>query len=167
MKIKRSLRMWVFSACCVSGLAITAVSRSWAEIAEEDNRLTIAEEDYAYNAKNPCQRVKAFLKIADIKVESVRKALRKDTSSDVSLLLRGYSTALEGAWMGVSWGRAKGTDMTESIHAIEKATQRHLTTLQKLEAHSRLSQQETLAQIQSAVTKSQKSEQELLAAVKK
>ncbi len=159
MKPKRRLRLWVFSACCISGLALTGVSKSWAAIAEEDNKLTTAEEDYAYNAKTPCQRVKAFLKIADAKVESAKRALKKDASSEVSLFLRGYSVALEGAWMGVSWGQTKGTDMTESIHAIEKATQRHSETLQKLEVNSSLTQQETLSQIQNAVKKNQKSEQ--------
>lgn len=167
MKMKRLFRLWVFSACCVSGLALTSVSASWAAIAEEDNKLTTAEEDYAYNANTPGQRVKAFLKIADAKVESAKRALKRDASPDVSVFLRGYSTALEGAWMGISWGQAKGTDMTESIHAIEKATRRHSRTLQTLEANSNLTQRETLCQIQSAVKKSQQSEQNVLYAVKK
>ena len=167
MKIKRHLHLWVFSACCLSGLALTGASRAWAAIAEEDNRLTTAEEDYAYNAKTPCQRVKAFLKIADVKVESAKRALKKDASSDVSSFLRGYSVALEGAWMGVSWGQVKGTDMRESIHAIEKATQRHSETLQKLKANSSLTQRETLSQIRSAVKTVQKSEQNVFYEAKK
>ncbi|PYV41777.1 MAG: hypothetical protein DMG06_16100 [Acidobacteria bacterium] len=167
MKRVRGLRWWVFSVCCLCGLALTGVSRSWAAMAEEDNKLTTAEEDYAYDAKTPHQRVKAFLRIADAKVESAKRARKRDPSSAISFFLRGYSIALEGAWMGVSWGQAQGTDMTESIRAIEKATRRHSETLRKLEANSSLTERETLSQIQNAAKKSQKSEQNISYTAKK
>ena len=95
------------------------------------------------------------------------RARKRDPSSAISFFLRGYSIALEGAWMGVSWGQTQGTDMTESIRAIEKATRRHSQTLRKLEANSSLTERETLSQIQNAAKKSQKSEQNISYTAKK
>jgi hypothetical protein len=129
-----------------------------AEGADEQDSLTVVEENYAYSAKAPSQRVKAFLRVAESKVQQVKTSVRKDSAADVAAAFSGYSTAIKGAWMGVSWGLALRTDMTDSIRAIQRSTQKHVDILRKLEATASPSQREALAQILSTVVRVQNSE---------
>jgi hypothetical protein len=129
-----------------------------AETADEDDNLTPVEENYAYSTKAPSRRVKAFLKVADGKLQQVKKNAQKGSSSDISGPFKGYSTAIEGAWMGVSWGQARRTDMRESIRSIQKTTQRHVEILKKLEATASPSQHEALAQMLNRILQIQSSE---------
>ena len=129
-------------ACVVSPAATFQ-----AETNADEEKLTTAEENWVYGTKSPSQRVKAFLKVADNKVEQVKRDVRSETSPDIGIHFRGYSTAIEGAWMAISWGRARGTDMSESARAIRRTTRRHAEVLQKLEPTIADSQRQALDQI--------------------
>jgi hypothetical protein len=153
LKHKFPSRLWIliaYLASCAPAL--------WAEATADKDELSPAEENYVYSTKSPSQRVKAFLKVAEFKVEQVKKDVRGRTSSDFRLGFRGYSTAIEGAWMGVSWGQARRVDMTESVRAIRRTTKRHTEVLQKLEATATDAQRQALDQVLATILRMQNSE---------
>jgi len=152
MNQKMALRLQMLAATLWLVSAAPTVS---AETILDEDRLTTAEENYAYSTKDPSQRVKAFLKVADTKVEQVRRDVRAGTPADISGSFKGYTTAIEGAWMAVSWGQARKADVTESIRAIHKTTKKHLETLQKLQATAANPHREALAQIVTTLSKMQ------------
>jgi hypothetical protein len=98
-----------------------------------EDRLSFAEEELAYAAKSPTERVAAFLKIADRKMEAAKKLHKTRSSEDIALCLRGYSSALQGAITAVAWGEDVGTNMQRQASAIRKAMRRHADILNKLE----------------------------------
>jgi hypothetical protein len=156
--VKRNSIFCLWTASTILSMALFAPTTLRAEGADEQDSLTVVEENYAYGTKAPSQRVKAFLKVAESKVQQVKKNVRKGSSADVSAPFSGYSTAIKGAWMGVSWGQALKTDMTESVQAIQRTTQKHVDTLRTLQATASPSQREALAQILSIVLRIQNSE---------
>lgn len=97
------------------------------------DRLSAAEEETAYAAKSPAERVAVFLKIADRKIEAARKPHKLGKTEEVSRCLRGYSSALQGAVTAISWGEDLGTNMQRQAIAIRKAIRRHADILNKLE----------------------------------
>jgi hypothetical protein len=153
---QNSLLLWITRA--ILSAVLLAPTALQAEAADEDDNLTPVEENYAYSTQTPSQRVKAFLKVAEGKLQQVKKNSQKGSSSDISVPFKGYSTAMEGAWMGVSWGQALRADMRDSVRAIQKTTQRHVETLRKLEATAGPSQREALAQILSRILQIQSAE---------
>jgi hypothetical protein len=134
---------------------LSAILTLSAETIADEDRLTTAEENFVYSTKDPSQRVKAFLKVADAKVDQVRKDVRAGTSADIAGSFRGYTTAIEGAWMAVSWGQARKADVTESVRAIHRATKKHLETLQKLQATAAIPHREALSQMVSTLSRIQ------------
>ncbi len=115
--------------------------------------LSLSEEDLAYTAKNPAQRVEVFLRIADRRVEAARKALKNSPDSDIESSLKGYLSAFQGAQMGVSWGQSLGMNMQRQATAISKATRRHLLILEKLESTASQEQRGPLLRIKQALTR--------------
>jgi hypothetical protein len=153
-------RNWIFclwAANTILCVVLFAPTTLRAEESDEQDSLTVVEENYAYDTKVPSQRVKAFLKVAESKVQQVKENVRRG-STEVLAPFSGYSTAIKGAWMGVSWGQALRSDMTDSVRAIQRTTQKHVDTLRKLQATASPSQREALAQILSIVLRIQNSE---------
>ena len=101
-----------------------------------EDRLAPAEEELAYAAKSPSERVAAFLKIADRKMEGAKKLHKSGSMEDIAQYLRGYSAALQGAITAVAWGEDTGTNMQRQTAAIRKAIRRHAEILNKLEGAS-------------------------------
>jgi hypothetical protein len=99
-----------------------------------DDRLAPGEEELAYSAKSPAERVTAFLRIADRKLQAARKAVKQNPSADVASSLQGYLSAFEGAEMSVSWGQSLEMDMHRQVAAIGKTSRKHLLILAKLES---------------------------------
>jgi len=155
---QNSILCWTASAILSVTLCAPTVVRAEAE--DEQNNLTAVEENYAYGTKAPCPRVKAFLKLAENKVQRVKNDVQKSSSSDIAASFNGYETAIRGAWMGVSWGQALRTDMTDSVRTIQKTTQKHAEALRKLQANADPSQRQALAQILTTVLRAQNLESE-------
>ena len=99
-----------------------------------EDRLSTAEEEFAYATKSPTDRVAAFLKIADRKMEAAKRLRKAGSIEEMALSLRGYSSALQGAVMAVAWGGDLGANMQRQAAAIRKATRRHADILNKLES---------------------------------
>lgn len=98
-----------------------------------EDRLSPAEEESAYATKSPTDRVAAFLKIADRKMEIAKRLHKAGSFEEMALSLRGYSPALQGAVMAVAWGEDLGANMQRQEAAIRKAIRRHAEILNKLE----------------------------------
>ena len=99
-----------------------------------EDRLSPAEEEFAYATKSPTGRVAAFLKIADRKMVTARRLHKGGSFEDMALSLRGYSSALQGAVMAMAWGADLGTNMQRQESAIRKAIRRHADILDKMES---------------------------------
>ncbi len=121
-----------------------------------DDTLPLTEEDFVYNTKTPTQRVAAFMKIADRKMEEARQLQKKNPGSDFLVPLQGYIQAFQGAWTGVSWGQSRGENMRRSIETIEKTARRHQTVLYKLQAGASSDQKQAIVQIQNLLSARQK-----------
>jgi hypothetical protein len=120
-----------------------------AELVED--RLSSAEEELAYAAKSPTERVAAFLKIADRKMEAAKKLHKSGSIEDIALCLRGYSSALQGAVTAVAWGEDLGTNMQRQTTAIRKAMRRHADILNKLESASPSRHKTSILQVRAAL----------------
>ena len=101
-----------------------------------EDRLSLAEEESAYATKSPTERVAAFLKIADRKMDAAKKIRKTGSMEEIASCLRGYSAALQGAVTAVAWGEDLGTNMQRQTTAIRKAMRRHADILNKLENNS-------------------------------
>ncbi|MBM3803783.1 MAG: hypothetical protein FJW26_15890 [Acidimicrobiia bacterium] len=98
-----------------------------------EDRLSPAEEEFAYAAKRPAQRVAAFLRIADRKVEAAKRLRGREAYAAMAQTLCGYRSALQGASVAVAWGRDLGMDMQRQEAAIRRVLQKHAAILNKLE----------------------------------
>jgi len=98
-----------------------------------EDRLSSAEEGLAYAAKSPTERVAAFLKIADRKMEAAKKLHKSESIEGIARCLHGYASALQGAITAVAWGEDLGTNMQRQTTAIRKTMRRHAEILNKLE----------------------------------
>ncbi len=116
-----------------------------------EDRLSSAEEELAYAAKTPSERVAAFLKIADRKMEAAKKLHKAGSIEDLALCLRGYSSALQGAVTAVAWGEDTGTNMQRQTAAIRKAMRRHAEILNKLEGASSSASKSSILQVRAAL----------------
>jgi hypothetical protein len=116
-----------------------------------EDRLSSAEEELAYAAKTPSERVAAFLKIANQKMEAARKLHKAGSIEDLALCLRGYSSALQGAITAVAWGEDTGTSMQRQTAAIRKAMRRHAEILNKLEGASSSASKPSILQVRAAL----------------
>ena len=116
-----------------------------------EDRLSIAEEEQAYAAKSPTERVAAFLKIANRKMEAARKLHKAGSTEDLATCLRGYSSALQGAVTAVAWGEDTGTNMQRQTAAIRKAMRRHADILNKLESASSSASKPCILQVRAAL----------------
>lgn len=122
-----------------------------------EDRLSLAEEEYAYATKNPTARVAAFLKIADRKMETAKRLHKAGAFEDMGRSLGGYSSALQGAIMAVAWGEDLGTNMQRQEGAIRKAIRRHADILKKLESTSKAEPKPAILQARAALTSAEAS----------
>jgi len=99
-----------------------------------EDRLSPAEEEFAYATKNPTDRVAAFLKIADRKMETAKRFRKAGSLDEMNMSLSGYGSALQGALMAVAWGEDVGANMQRQEIAIRKTIRRHSDILNKLES---------------------------------
>ena len=116
-----------------------------------EDRLSLAEEELAYRAKSPTERVVVFLKIADRKMEAAKKIRKTGSMEDIASCLRGYSSALQGAVTAVAWGEDLGTNMQRQTTAIRKAMRRHAEILNKLESASPPGAKPSILQVRAAL----------------
>ena len=116
-----------------------------------EDRLSPAEEEFAYATKSPSDRVAAFLKIADRKMEAAKRLRKTGSIEDIAVCLRGYSSALQGAVMAVAWGEDLGTNMQRQTTAIRKAMRRHADILNKLENASPSGPRTSILQVRAAL----------------
>ena len=116
-----------------------------------EDRLSLAEEELAYAAKSPTERVAVFLKIADRKMEAAKKLRKAGSMEDIAACLRGYSSALQGAVTAVAWGEDLGTNMQRETAAIRKAMRRHADILNKLENTSTSVPRPAILQVRAAL----------------
>ena len=116
-----------------------------------EDRLSPDEEELAYAAKTPSERVAAFLKIADRKMEGAKKLHKSGSMEDIAQCLRGYSAALHGAVTAVAWGEDTGTNMQRQTAAIRKAMRRHAEILNKLESTSSSASKPSILQVRAAL----------------
>ena len=116
-----------------------------------EDRLSSVEEESAYAAKSPTERVAAFLKIADRKMEAAKKLHKSGPSEDIASCLRGYSSALQGAVTAVAWGEDLGTNMQRQTTAIRKAMRRHADILNKLDNASTSAPKPAILQVRAAL----------------
>jgi hypothetical protein len=116
-----------------------------------EDRLSSAEEELAYAANGPTERVAAFLKIANRKMEAAKKLQKAGTIEDLAVCLRGYSSALQGAVTAVAWGEDLGTNMQRQTTAIRKAMRRHADILNKLESASSSASKPSILQVRAAL----------------
>ncbi len=100
---------------------------------QDMNRLTSMEENLAYSAKGPAERVSIFLNIANRKIESARKIIRSNSNNDLESSLRGYLPAMKGARMGVCWGQSIGLNMRPQQDRIDQMVRKHRIKLAELE----------------------------------
>jgi hypothetical protein len=121
------------------------------EVEPTEDRLSLAEEELAYAAKSPTERVAVFLKIADRKMEAAKKLRKTGSMEDIASCLRGYSSALQGAVMAVAWGEDVGTNMQGQTTAIRKAMRRHADILDKLENASPSCPKPSILQVRAAL----------------
>ena len=98
-----------------------------------DDRLSSADEDFAYATKRPTDRVAAFLKIANRKIDAAKRIHKLGSFEDMTLSLCGYSSAIEGAFMAVAWGEDLGADMHRQEATIRKTIGRHRDILNKMQ----------------------------------
>ena len=116
-----------------------------------DDRLSPAEEEFAYAAKNPGNRVAAFLKIADRKMEAAKRFHKAGSPQEMALSLRGYTPALQGAVVAVAWGEDLGANMQRQEAAIRKTIRRHADILRKLEIALPPDSQPAILQVRAAL----------------
>jgi hypothetical protein len=116
-----------------------------------EDRLSPAEEGFAYATKSPSDRVAAFLKIADRKMEAAKRLRKTGSIEDIAVCLRGYSSALQGAVMAVAWGEDLGANMQRQEAAIRKAMRRHADILNKLESASPPGAKPSILQVRAAL----------------
>ena len=116
-----------------------------------EDRLSSVEEELAYAAKSPTDRVAAFLKIANRKMEAAMKLHKAGATEDLAVCLRGYSSALQGAVTAVAWGEDLGTNMQRQTTAIRKAMRRHADILNKLESASSSASKPSILQVRAAL----------------
>lgn len=122
-----------------------------------EDRLSLAEEEYAYATKNPTARVAAFLKIADRKMETAKRLHKAGLFEDMARSLGGYSSSLQGAIMAVAWGEDLGTNMQRQEGAIRKAIRRHADILKKLESASKPEPKPAILQARAALASAEAS----------
>ena len=116
-----------------------------------EDRLSRTEEEFAYATKNASDRVAAFLKIPDRKMEAAKRLRKTGSIEDIAVCLRGYSSALQGAVMAVAWGEDLGANMQRQEAAIRKAIRRHADILNKLESASPPGPKPSILQVRAAL----------------
>ena len=116
-----------------------------------EDRLSVADEELAYAAKSPTERVATFLKIADRKMEAAKRLHKSGSIEEIASCLRGYSSALQGAVTAVAWGEDLGTNMQRQTTAIRKAMRRHADILNKLENASPSGPKASILQVRAAL----------------
>jgi hypothetical protein len=116
-----------------------------------EDRLSSAEEELAYAAKTPSERVAAFLKIANRKMDAARKLHKAGSIEDLALSLRGYSSALQGAITAVAWGEDTGVNMQRQTATIRKAMRRHAEILKQLEGTPSSASKPSILQVRAAL----------------
>ena len=120
-----------------------------------EDRLSAAEEEFAYAAKSPTGRVAAFLKIADRKMETAKRLQKAGSFEEMDSSLRGYSSALQGAVMAVAWGEDLGASMQREETTIRKAMRRHADILKKLETATPTRPQPAILQARAALARAE------------
>jgi hypothetical protein len=123
-----------------------------------EDRLSLAEEELAYAAKSPTERVAVFLKIADRKMEAAKKLRKTGSTEEIASCLRGYSSALQGAVTAIAWGEDLGTNMQRETAAIRKAMRRHADILNKLENTSTSGPRPAILQVRAALATAETSQ---------
>src|SRR5262245_8364394 len=116
-----------------------------------EDRLSPAEEEFAYATRSPTNRVAAFLKIADRKMEAAKRLHKAGSFEEMTLSLRGYTSALQGAVMAVAWGEDTGANMQRQETAIRKTIRRHADILTKLESSLPPESKTTILQVRAAL----------------
>ena len=116
-----------------------------------EDRLSPAEEEFAYSTKSPADRVAAFLKIADRKMEAAKRLHKAASFEGIAQSLCGYSSAIQGASLAVAWGKDLGTNMQRQEAAIRKAIRRHADILNKLESASPPASKPSILQARAAL----------------
>jgi hypothetical protein len=109
--------------------------------------LKLSEEEYAYATSNPAARVTAFLKIADNKILAAKRLQKSNPNASLMEPLKGYYAALEGANLGVSWGKDLGVDMRRQNSAIAKLVRRHAGILERLGANASPQERQVLLEM--------------------
>jgi hypothetical protein len=110
--------------------------------------LNLSEEEYAYAANSPAARVTAFLTIADNKILAAKRLQKSNPNASLMESLKGYYAAMQGASLGVSWGRELGEDMRRQNTAIAKIARRHAGILERLGSGANLQERQALLQMQ-------------------
>jgi hypothetical protein len=109
--------------------------------------LNLSEEEYAYAANSPAARVTAFLRIADNKILAAKRLQKSNPNASLTESLKGYYAAMQGASLGVSWGRELGEDMRRHNAAIAKIARRHAGILELLGSGANLQERQALLQM--------------------
>jgi hypothetical protein len=143
------------------GTAVLLLAISWRPLQAQDSRplqeqaaedrLSPAEEELAYTAKSPGDRVAAFVKIADRKIGAARRFHKAGSFDAMALSLRGYSAAIQGAMVAVAWGEELGANMQRQQSVIRKTVHRHAGILNKLETASDSTPQPAILQVRAAL----------------
>lgn len=121
MSLRKNIQVLIFSAGLVCPLL--------AQAPEASEGLSVAEQNAAGKKKDPNDRAKEYMKIANQRALDARKAADRGDSQRLEQSLHGHEAAMQGAMRTIHEGQASGQDMSRAWDAVNKGTSKHTEVL--------------------------------------
>jgi hypothetical protein len=100
-----------------------------AQAPQSSNGLSVAEQNAVGKKKDPNDRAKEYIKIANQKAVDARKAADRGDAKGLDESLRGHEAAMQGAMRTIHDGESSGQDMSRAWEAVDRGTSKHTEVL--------------------------------------
>src|SRR3990172_9180090 len=114
MNVRISILVLVFSA----GLSCALL----AQTPEASDGLSVAEKNAVGKKKDPNDRAKEYMKIANQKAMDARNAADRGDTKGLEESLLGHQAAMQGAMRTIHEGQSRGEDMSRAWEAVNRGT---------------------------------------------
>jgi hypothetical protein len=100
-----------------------------AQAPQSSDGLSMAEQNAVGKKKDPNDRAKEYMKIANQKALDARKAADRGDANGLDESLRGHQAAMRGAMRTIHEGQSSGEDMSRAWEAVNRGTSKHTEVL--------------------------------------
>lgn len=100
-----------------------------AQAPQSSDGLSMAEQHAVGKKRDPNDRAREYMKIANQKALDARKAADRGDTKGLEQSLRGREAAMQGAMRTINEGQSRGEDMTRAWEAVDRGTSKHTEVL--------------------------------------